>query len=99
AFMAETAFEIAIHALQCFGVHGYIRGGGLDQIVQDVRSTSLYEGTTGIQALDVLGRKVPMSQGQALQGLFRLIEDFSARHADNPALAHYCRSLVEHKNE
>ena len=99
AFMTETAFESANHALQCFGGHGYIREWGLEQIVRDVRITSLYEGTTGIQALDLLGRKVLMSQGQALQGLFRLIEDFCAGHADNPALAHFCRSLVEHKNE
>ena len=99
AFMTETGFESTNHALQCFGGHGYIREWGLEQIVRDARIASLYEGTTGIQALDLLGRKVLMTQGQALQGFISMIDDVCLSHADNRELAHLVKPLAELRNE
>jgi alkylation response protein AidB-like acyl-CoA dehydrogenase len=99
AFMTETGFESANHALQCFGGHGYIREWGLEQIVRDARIASLYEGTTGIQALDLLGRKILLSQGRAMQGFVHLIEEFCQAQVDNEALTQLRKPLVDIKNE
>lgn len=66
AFATETSFESVNHGVQIFGGHGYIKEWGMEQIVRDCRITMIYEGTTGIQALDLLGRKVLRSQGKEL---------------------------------
>ena len=58
AFLTELGQESANHGLQIFGGHGFIKEWGMEQIVRDTRISTLYEGTTGIQALDLLGRKV-----------------------------------------
>lgn len=67
AFLTELGCESASHGLQVFGGHGYIKEWGMEQIVRDVRIATLYEGTTGIQALDLLGRKVLLTRGQSLK--------------------------------
>ena len=56
AFLTETGFESASLAVQCFGGHGYIKEWGVEQNLRDSRIAMLYEGTTGVQALDLLGR-------------------------------------------
>ena len=66
--------ECTSHALQCFGGHGYIGEHGIEQLARDARITTLYEGTTGIQALDMLGRKVLMTQGQSFPSLNHLLQ-------------------------
>ncbi len=66
AFLTEAGFECANHALQIFGGHGFIRDNGVEQLVRDARVTLIYEGTTQIQALDLLARKVLLTQGKAL---------------------------------
>ncbi len=66
AFLTECGFESVNHAVQIFGGHGFIRETGIEQYVRDSRITLIYEGTTQIQALDLLGRKVMMTQGKAL---------------------------------
>ena len=67
AFLTETGFESASLAVQCFGGHGYIREWGVEQNLRDSRIAMLYEGTTGVQALDLLGRKVLGSQGEMMK--------------------------------
>eukprot|EP00996_Jenningsia_fusiforme_P005680 NODE_669_length_1995_cov_234.614080_g618_i0.p1 GENE.NODE_669_length_1995_cov_234.614080_g618_i0~~NODE_669_length_1995_cov_234.614080_g618_i0.p1 ORF type:complete len:626 (+),score=139.94 NODE_669_length_1995_cov_234.614080_g618_i0:212-1879(+) len=67
AFLSETGFEVANDGLQVYGGHGYIGEWGMEQIVRDARIATLYEGTTGIQSMDLLGRKVMMDGGKALQ--------------------------------
>jgi len=67
AFLTELGCESASHGLQIFGGHGYIKEWGMEQIVRDVRIATLYEGTTGIQALDLLGRKILLSRGKSLK--------------------------------
>jgi alkylation response protein AidB-like acyl-CoA dehydrogenase len=66
AFLTETGFESVNHAVQIFGGHGFIRETGIEQYVRDSRITLIYEGTTQIQAIDLLGRKVMMTQGRGL---------------------------------
>src|SRR5699024_6664156 len=67
AFLTEAGFEAANHGVQIYGGHGFIREWGMEQNVRDSRISTLYEGTTGIQALDLLGRKVLQTQGAALR--------------------------------
>ncbi|MEX5669080.1 acyl-CoA dehydrogenase family protein, partial [Pseudomonas neuropathica] len=63
AFLTDMGLETTVHGQQIFGGHGYIREWGQEQLVRDVRITQIYEGTNGIQALDLLGRKVLGSGG------------------------------------
>ncbi|MFK7976509.1 MAG: acyl-CoA dehydrogenase C-terminal domain-containing protein [Halioglobus sp.] len=76
AFATETGFESANLGVQVFGGHGFIREWGMEQIVRDARISTLYEGTTGIQALDLLGRKVLGSGGKLLLGFTEMIDQF-----------------------
>lgn len=66
AFLTETGLESASHAIQVYGGHGYIQENGVEQLYRDGRISTLYEGTTGIQSLDLLGRKVLGDQAQTL---------------------------------
>jgi alkylation response protein AidB-like acyl-CoA dehydrogenase len=67
AFLTETGSEAANLGMQVFGGHGYIKEWGMEQIVRDTRISTLYEGTTGIQALDLLGRKILLDKGVAFR--------------------------------
>ncbi|MFU8814553.1 MAG: acyl-CoA dehydrogenase C-terminal domain-containing protein [Pseudomonadales bacterium] len=73
--LTELGYESVNHALQVYGGHGYIRESGIEQYVRDVRITLVYEGTTQIQALDLLGRKVLQTQGK---GLLHLLGEMSS---------------------
>ncbi|MEN5257191.1 acyl-CoA dehydrogenase C-terminal domain-containing protein [Pseudomonas protegens] len=63
AFLTDLGLETTVHGQQIFGGHGYIREWGQEQLVRDVRITQIYEGTNGIQALDLVGRKIVGSDG------------------------------------
>lgn len=73
AFLTEVGTEAANHGVQVYGGHGFIAEWGMEQIVRDNRIAQLYEGTTGIQALDLLGRKVLMTQGEALKRFTKIV--------------------------
>jgi hypothetical protein len=83
AFMSETGFESASLGLQCFGGHGYIREWGMEQNVRDSRIAMLYEGTTGVQAIDLLGRKIMGTKGKVLKPFIAEIEDFVKANKEN----------------
>ena len=93
ACLSEWAVECTYHALQCFGGHGYIAEHGMEQLARDARITTLYEGTTGVQALDLLGRKVLHQRGAGLQIMLDMIEEFCAANADNPAVMEFMPPL------
>lgn len=99
AFLTETGFESANHGLQIFGGHGFIREWGMEQNVRDCRIAMLYEGTTGIQALDLLGRKVVGSQGGLLRQFVAEINEFCEQHEGNRHLANMVASLNTHCKE
>ena len=82
AFMTELGFECANHGVQVYGGHGFISEWGMEQIVRDARISMLYEGTTGIQALDLIGRKVLGSGGKMLMQFTAMIEAFCAENTD-----------------
>ncbi len=81
AFLTETGFESANLGMQVFGGHGYIKETGMEQIVRDVRISTLYEGATGIQALDLLGRKILMTKGKDLRVFCAEILSFCRKHS------------------
>ena len=85
AFITETGFESANLGVQIFGGHGFIKEWGMEQIVRDARIAMLYEGTTGIQAMDLIGRKVLGSGGKLLLGFTSRIQEFCAAHSDEAA--------------
>ena len=99
AFLTETGFEAANLGLQVFGGHGYIREWGMEQNVRDARIAMIYEGTTGVQAIDLLGRKVLGSQGALLKTFTRQVHRFCASHADDARLSRYTQPLAKINNE
>lgn len=99
AFMTETGFEAANHGVQIFGGHGYISEHGMEQNVRDSRISMLYEGTTGIQALDLLGRKVLMTQGESLKGFTKVVHKFVKANEENDAVKEFVAPLAELNKE
>lgn len=95
AFLTESGNESAKHGVQVFGGHGFIAEHGMEQIVRDARISTLYEGTTEIQALDLLARKVLKSGGKLLQNMIQLIEVFVEQHRGHTALIPYTEKLIE----
>ncbi|MFM9269232.1 acyl-CoA dehydrogenase C-terminal domain-containing protein [Halomonas elongata] len=95
AFLTEVGFEATNEGVQVFGGHGFIQEWGMEQLVRDARITRLYEGTTGIQALDLLGRKVLMSQGETLKVFTKEIHKFCQAEEGNPDMAEFVRPLAK----
>ncbi|MFL6535234.1 MAG: acyl-CoA dehydrogenase C-terminal domain-containing protein [Pseudomonas sp.] len=93
AFMTDTGLEVTNHGMQVFGGHGFIREWGMEQLVRDCRIAPIYEGTNGIQALDLLGRKILGSQGKLLRGFTRIVHKFCAANAGHPQLDGYVAQL------
>jgi alkylation response protein AidB-like acyl-CoA dehydrogenase len=72
-YCTDKGFEAAVYAQQVLGGHGYIREHGLEQFVRDARIAQIYEGTNGIQAMDLVGRKLPREGGRAIRAFFELV--------------------------
>ncbi len=94
AFITEVGYEAANHGVQVFGGHGFISEWGMEQIVRDTRISLLYEGTTGIQALDLLGRKVLMTQGAALKQFTKMVHVFCKENAENEEMKQFVEPLL-----
>ena len=88
ALFTDLASEAANLAVQTYGGHGYIREHGVEQFVRDARICQIYEGTNGVQALDLLGRKMPANMGRALRPFFHsvlgLLEKLTGTPQENP---------------
>ncbi len=79
----DKGYEIATNAQQVYGGHGYIAEWGMEQYVRDARISMIYEGTNGIQAMDLVGRKLAQNGGRAVQLLFKVVgEEVEAAKAD-----------------
>lgn len=99
AFCTETAQEVTYLGVQVFGGHGYIADNGMERIARDNRISTVYEGTTGIQALDLIGRKVMGSGGKLLRNLTKHIYKYCASLQENEELAEYVATLIETNQE
>ena len=87
AFCTELGFEAASLGMQCFGGHGYVREWGAEQNVRDARISMLYEGTNGIQALDLLGRKMLGSMGKLAEPTLSKIAAFCSENKEHELAA------------
>ena len=85
----DQGFANAVKAQQVLGGHGYIAEWGMEQFVRDARITMIYEGANGVQALDLVGRKLPKDGGRAITAFFGEISAFLAAGKDDAALAPY----------
>ncbi|MCJ7420638.1 acyl-CoA dehydrogenase C-terminal domain-containing protein [Sphingomicrobium astaxanthinifaciens] len=86
-YLTDKGFEAAVQSQQVFGGHGYIREWGVEQFVRDARIAQIYEGTNGVQAMDLVGRKLGQNGGRAIRAYFELLaEDIAAaKQAGDPA--------------
>jgi len=94
ACLTEWSVECTYHSLQCFGGHGYVAEWGMEQLSRDARITTIYEGTTQIQALDLLGRKVMQQQGVGLRQFLGMIQQFCEANIGNAAVAEFIAPLA-----
>ena len=83
AMLTDQSFANAVMAQQVYGGHGYIAEHGMEQFVRDARITMIYEGANGIQALDLVGRKLPKAGGRALQAFFGEVQAYVKAHGDD----------------
>ncbi len=93
ACLTEWSIENTYNAVQCFGGHGYIAEHGMEQLARDARITTLYEGTTGIQSLDLIGRKTAATQGAGIKLFLADVEAFAKAHEGDAALAEFLGPL------
>jgi alkylation response protein AidB-like acyl-CoA dehydrogenase len=86
SFGTDGGFEAANLAMQCYGGHGYIRDNGVEQFVRDARINQIYEGANGVQAMDLVGRKLGRQGGAAPMALFALLTGWIAENEKDAAL-------------
>jgi acyl-CoA dehydrogenase len=91
----DTGFANAVMAQQVYGGHGYVTESGMEQFVRDARIAMIYEGTNGIQALDLVGRKLAKDGGRAVSAFFQEIEAYLGEQAGNEAMTPYVGPLRE----
>ncbi|MCY1496379.1 3-methylmercaptopropionyl-CoA dehydrogenase [compost metagenome] len=97
--LTDKGFDHAVMAQQMFGGHGYIEEHGMSQYVRDARIAMIYEGANGIQALDLVGRKLGLNGGRAVMALFKEIGDFCEENRNNEKLASYTKALKKGLND
>ena len=95
AAFTDAGFAAANLGVQVMGGHGYIREHGMEQLVRDARITQLYEGANGIQALDLVGRKLGMHVGRLLRRFFHPVSAFIEAHASDPRMAEFVLPLAK----
>ncbi|MGC1955939.1 MAG: acyl-CoA dehydrogenase C-terminal domain-containing protein, partial [Gammaproteobacteria bacterium] len=93
ALFTDIGFEATNLGLQVFGGHGYIREHGMEQFARDARVSQLYEGTNGIQALDLVGRKLPAHTGRYLRQFFHPVFHFIETHRGDHCLSEFIGPL------
>ena len=85
-FLTDKGFDMTVQAQQVFGGHGYIEEHGMSQFVRDARITQIYEGANGVQALDLVGRKLALDGGKHVMAFFDMVKGFIKENSDDEAL-------------
>jgi hypothetical protein len=93
SYLTDRGYRTATDCQQIFGGHGYIEEHGMSQFVRDARITMLYEGANGIQALDLVGRKLGANGGRAIFAFFNEMDDFISAHEDDADLKDFVEAL------
>jgi hypothetical protein len=91
--LTDTGFANTVSAQQMFGGHGYIAEHGMEQFVRDARIAMIYEGANGIQALDLVGRKLPREGGRAAMAFFGEVAAFAKEHSGDEAMKPFIAPL------
>ncbi|HEV7635725.1 MAG TPA: acyl-CoA dehydrogenase, partial [Bradyrhizobium sp.] len=91
--LTDLGFSNAVLAQQMYGGHGYIAEQGMEQFVRDSRIAMIYEGANGIQALDLVGRKLPRDGGRAVMSFFNDVATFAREHGADEAMKPYVAPL------
>lgn len=97
--LTDKGFEHAVMAQQVFGGHGYIEEHGMSQFVRDARITQIYEGANGIQALDLVGRKLAQNGGRAVQSFFKEVGEFCETNRSDENMAPFTKGLKKGLND
>ena len=95
AYQTDMGFEVASTAMQIHGGHGYIWDYGVEQYTRDARIAMIYEGTNGIQALDLVGRKMGEGYGRLLRRFFHPVTEFIEQNQNDPKLAEFIFPLAK----
>jgi acyl-CoA dehydrogenase len=91
--LTDKGFANTVLAQQIYGGHGYIAEHGMEQFVRDARIAMIYEGANGIQALDLVGRKLAMNGGRAVMAFFNEVQTYLKEHAESDSLNEYLKPL------
>ncbi len=91
--LTDRGYEAATQAQQVYGGHGYIEEHGMSQFVRDARITMIYEGANGIQALDLVGRKLAANGGRAVMAYFKEVGDFCEDHRGDETMSFFTKRL------
>lgn len=97
--LTDRGFDNAVAAQQMYGGHGYIEEWGMSQYVRDARIAMIYEGANGIQALDLVGRKLGANNGRAVMAYFKEVGDFCEEHRDDETMAPFTKALKKGLND
>lgn len=97
--LTDKGFEHAVMAQQVFGGHGYIEEHGMSQYVRDARIAMIYEGASGVQALDLVGRKLGANGGRAIMAFFKEVGDFCEENRGDEKLAFFTKHLKKGLND
>ncbi|MCV3765888.1 acyl-CoA dehydrogenase C-terminal domain-containing protein [Rhizobium sp. TRM95796] len=97
--MTDRGFDNAVAAQQMFGGHGYIEEYGMSQYVRDARIAMIYEGANGVQAMDLVGRKLAANGGRAVMAVFKEIGDFCEENRANEKLAPFTKAIKKGLND
>ncbi len=97
--LTDKGFDNAVMAQQVYGGHGYIEEWGMSQYVRDARITMIYEGANGIQALDLVGRKLPANGGRAVTAFFKEVGDFCEENRADEKMAPFTKALKKGLND
>ncbi|KPP81887.1 MAG: acyl-CoA dehydrogenase [Rhodobacteraceae bacterium HLUCCO07] len=92
-FLTDEGFDMTITAQQVFGGHGYIEEWGMSQFARDARIAMIYEGANGVQALDLVGRKLAQDGGKHVMAFFDLVKNFCAENKDVEGMADFVEPL------
>jgi alkylation response protein AidB-like acyl-CoA dehydrogenase len=95
SYFTDAGFEAANISLQVWGGHGYIHENGVEQFVRDARITQIYEGANGIQALDLVGRKLPANMGRSLRRFFHPVANFLEENQADAELGEFVLPLAK----
>ncbi|MCP4753712.1 MAG: acyl-CoA dehydrogenase [Proteobacteria bacterium] len=94
AYCSDMGFRVCETAIQCLGGYGYCKEYPLEQYLRDVKILSLYEGTNGIQSIDLLGRKMAMNDGRPMHDFKKEVDRFCGENKEHPILGDKVRALA-----